>query len=96
MKKTRKKYTLGFKTLAASMSIHCGKVLDVARELNISKNTLQHWKKLYKEGKFSSKKNPSSDFDKNELLRMRRQIKELQMECAILKKAQSIFSKNGG
>lgn len=43
MKKTRNKHTLGFKILAASMSIHCGKVLEVARELNISADTLQHW-----------------------------------------------------
>ncbi|MFW0739429.1 transposase [Flavobacterium sp. T12S277] len=96
MKKTRKKYTLGFKILTTSMSIHSGKVLEMARELNISVDTLQHWKKLYKDGKFASKKPPASDFDKKELIKMRRQIKELQTECAILKKAQNIFSKNGG
>lgn len=96
MKKTRKKYTLGFKILAASMSIHCGKVLEVARELNISPDTLQHWKKLYRNGKFGAKKQTSNDPDKKEFMKMRKQIKELQTECAILKKAQDIFSKNGG
>lgn len=96
MKKTRNKHTLGFKILLASMSVHCGKVLEVARELNISADTLQHWKKLYKDVKFGAKKQISDDPDKKELMKMRKQIKELQTECAILKKAQDIFSKNGG
>ncbi|WP_263361318.1 transposase [Flavobacterium collinsii] len=96
MKKTRKKNTLGFKILAASMSINCGKVLEVAKELNISVDSLQHWKKLYKDGKFVAKKTSVSALDQKELLKMRKQIKELQTECAILKKAQDIFSKNGG
>lgn len=96
MKKTRKKYTSGFKVLAASMSINCGRALDVARKLIISTDTLQHWKKLYKYGKFDGKKKPSGDPDKKELMKMSKQIKELQTECAILKKAQDIFSKNGG
>lgn len=96
MKKTRKKYTLEFKILTASKSIQSGKVLEMARELNISADTLQHWKKFYKDGSFAAQMHPSCDFDKKERITMRRQIKELQTECAILKKAQNIFSKNGG
>jgi len=37
------------------MSIPCGRVSDVVRELDISTSTLQHWKKLYKEGRFTIK-----------------------------------------
>lgn len=96
MKKTRKKYTLEFKILTASRSIQSGKVLEMARDLNISVNTLQHWKKLYTDGSFAAQMHPFYDFDKKERVNMRRQIKELQTECAILKKAQNIFSKNGG
>ncbi|MCC9020702.1 MULTISPECIES: transposase [Flavobacterium] len=77
MKKTRKKYTLGFKILAASMSIHCERVLDVAQNLNISIDKLQHWKKLYKDGKFAAKKPFISALDQKELLKIGKQIKEL-------------------
>ncbi|WP_443135191.1 transposase [Flavobacterium sp. KACC 22763] len=58
MTNTRRTFTLGFKILAAAKSIHCGRVCDVARELNISPSTLQHWKKLYQEGGFTAKKRP--------------------------------------
>jgi transposase-like protein len=93
MKNTRKTFTLGFKILAASMSIHCGRVCDVARELNISTSNLQHWKKLYQEGRFTIKKTSSEISHKNELQKL---IKELEIERDILKKAQNIFSKSGG
>ncbi|WP_246074240.1 transposase [Flavobacterium daemonense] len=56
MKNTRRNFTLDFKILAATMSIHCGRVRDVARELNISKSALQYWKKIYQEGRFTIKK----------------------------------------
>jgi len=78
------------------MSIHCGRVSDVARELNISTSTLHHWKKLYQEGRFTAKKSPAEISHKNELMKLRKQIKELEIERDILKKAQNIFSRSGG
>lgn len=96
MKNTRRTFTLSFKILVASMSIHCGRVGDVARELNISTSTLQHWKKLYLEDRFTIKKTSAEISHKNELQKLRKQIKELEIERDILKKAQNIFSKSGG
>ncbi|MFH7018689.1 transposase [Flavobacterium sp. FlaQc-47] len=87
MKNTRRTFTLGFKILAATMSIHCGRVCDVTRELDISTSTLQHWKKLYQEGEFTTKNAPAEISHKNELLKLRKQIKELEIERDILKKA---------
>ena len=96
MKNKRRTFTLGFKILAATMSIHCGRVSDVAKELDISTSTLQHWKKIYQQGRFSIKKTSSEISHKNELLKLRKQIKELEIERDILKKAQNIFSRSGG
>jgi len=96
MKNTRRTFTLGFKILAASMSIHCGRVCDVARELNISTSNLQHWKKLYQEGRFNIKKTSAEITHKNELQKLRKQIKELEIERDILKKVQNIFSRSDG
>ncbi|MNR59176.1 Transposase [compost metagenome] len=78
------------------MSIHYGRVCDVARELNISTNTLQHWKRLYQEGMFTIKKTSTEVSHKNEIVKLRKQIKELEIERDILKKAQNIFSKSDG
>ncbi|WP_243839329.1 transposase [Flavobacterium sp. S87F.05.LMB.W.Kidney.N] len=96
MENTRTTFTLDFKIVAASMSIHCGRVCDVARELNIITSNLQHWKKLYQEGRFTIKKTSSEISHKNELQNLRKLIKELEMERHILKKAQNIFSRSGG
>ncbi|WP_281865127.1 transposase [Flavobacterium sp. GSB-24] len=95
MKNKRRTFTLGFKILAASMSIHCKRVCDVAGELNISARTLQHWKKLYQEGRFTIKKTSNEIYHKNELQKLRKQIKELEIERDIIKKAQNIFSGSG-
>ncbi|KAF2326703.1 transposase [Flavobacterium sp. GN10] len=96
MKTTRRTFTLGFKILAATMSSHCGRVFEVARELDISTSTLQHWKKCYKEGRYNIKKTSAEISLKNELVKLRKRIKELEIERDILEKAQNIFSKSGG
>jgi|GEM_PF-533999 len=96
MKKARTSYNLEFKISAAKMSIHCGSIANVADELNISRNTLEHWRKAYKDGRLTLKRSAGTEEAKNEILRLRMQIKELRIERDILKKALSIFSKKDG
>nr|WP_315158865.1 transposase [uncultured Flavobacterium sp.] len=94
MKKARNSYSLEFKISAAKMSIHCGSIVNVANELKISRHTLEHWRKSYKDGKLTLKRSAASDAAKNEFSKLRKQIRELKIERDILKKALSIFSKN--
>lgn len=94
MKKTRKTYSLEFKLRAVSLSEERGSVLHVAQELGIGKESLQQWKKLYREGKLIQQKQSSSDVTRDELVRLRKELEEVKLERDILKKAVSIFSKS--
>ena len=94
MKKTRKTYSLEFKLRAVSLSEERGSVLHVAQDLGIGKESLQQWKKLYREGKLIQQKQSSSDVTRDELVRLRKELEEVKLERDILKKAVSIFSKS--
>lgn len=95
MEKVRKKYSLEFKISSVDMSIKCGRIIDVAQELGISENTLSHWKKLHKDGKLTSSKLTATDITKEDLLKLRKEIKNIKLERDILKKELSIFCKKG-
>lgn len=53
METTRKRWSLEFKICAVTISNQYKSVHLVAQELDVSKNSLQHWKKLYKDGKLT-------------------------------------------
>jgi transposase-like protein len=76
METVRKKHSLEFKISSVNMSIKCGSVIDVARELGISKHNLFHWKKLYKDGKLTSTKLSTSAITKEDLLKLRKEVKK--------------------
>lgn len=71
-------------------------VAQVARELDISANTLHGWIKQYK------KQNPSQfsqeigldSLDERDLRELQKRIRDLEEENAILKKAMHIFAKD--
>jgi transposase len=70
-------------------------VAEVARELDLSPNTLHGW--MSKFGKHGDNAFPGSGKLHNEdeeLRRLRREIMELKEENAILKKAAAYFAKN--
>lgn len=99
MIKIRKNYSLEFKIGEVSLSEQRGNVSLVAQELGICKESLVNWRKLHKEGKLSKEKQISSDPIRpirEELLRLRKELKETKLECDILKKVVGIFSKRDG
>lgn len=94
MNKERTVYSQEFKLKAVELSISRGEVLSVARELNINKDTLRHWKAAYNEGTLGSngheirKRSPEQE----EISRLRKALYESNLERDILKKAVAIFS----
>ena len=66
-------------------------VAQVARELGVNANTLYGWIEKYKVK--PEKPDGAVEDPATENRRLRRELKRAQLECEILKKAVSIFSK---
>ncbi len=94
-KKPRRKYNRDFKLDAVKLVVEQGRgVWEVADGLGISDSLLHRWKaKFLEEGEVAfpghGKLNPHED----ELRRLRKELKEAQMERDILKKATAYFAK---
>ena len=89
----RKNHSREFKMEAVKMTRQPGRtVAEVARELNIRENDLHTWKKLINERgdqAFPGRGRKSQD----ELPQLKREVKKLREENAILKKAAIFFAK---
>lgn len=99
MSRERKTYDKKFKLMSVELSNKRSDLVVLAKELDISPALLYRWRKEYLA-------QPDSSFPGNgkvvlneaeqELARLKKDFKELQMERDILKKAVSIFSRNDG
>lgn len=69
---------------------------EVAEDLGIKVDLVRRWKReynQYEEGSFSGHGNANLTDDQKEIARLKKELKEVQVEREILKKAISIFSK---
>jgi transposase len=95
MTQKRKHYSNQFKVDAVKLVTEEGyKVSEAARNLGIHHSSLRRWKRELKDNgnqAFPGKGNLSSE--KEELYRLRKEVKKLRMEREILKKAAAFFAK---
>ena len=87
----RKSFTEEFKREAVRLAKERGNIRATARDLGISDNTLQNWKKQLEqtpEHAFPGNGNPRD----KELAQMQRELRRLKEENDILKKAVGIFT----
>jgi len=90
-KRTRRKYTEDFKREAVALVTEQGyKVSEAARSLDIGENLLRRWKREFEKGVAGSRL--TSD-EREELKRLRKEVRMLRMEKEILKKASQYFAK---
>jgi len=90
-KRTRRKYTEDFKREAVALVTEQGyKVSEAARSLEIGDNLLRRWKREFEEEAAGSRL--TSD-EREELKRLRKEVRMLRMEKEILKKASQYFAK---
>ena len=87
-----KRYTEEFKKQIVEL-INNGKVPgDIVKEYNISRSTIHKWVSDYGRSKSFKAKDNRSD-DENELIKLRKDNKELKMENDILKQAALIMGR---
>ena len=89
--KRRRKYTEDFKRDAVSLVTEQGYTLtEAARSLDINSNLLGRWKHRFEEE--SSGISLNAD-EREELKRLRKEVRTLRMEKEVLKKASQFFAK---
>tara|TARA_B100000700_G_scaffold293469_1_gene354475 strand:+ start:333 stop:668 length:336 start_codon:yes stop_codon:yes gene_type:complete len=97
MKRKPKHYTLEFKQKAVELSYAKGSVAQVCEDLDILPAVLYRWRKEQKDyGKnsFPGRGKPKMTDEQKEIARLKKQLKDAELERDILKKAIGIFSKS--
>ena len=85
------RYSTEFKIKAVELSKLRENVNTVASELNITYETLQRWRKAYDDGKFEEGA-PKYSLEQEEIMRLKRLLRDVTEERDILKKVVGIFS----
>jgi transposase len=99
MKKERRHYDKEFKQMAVELCYAGKPPKEVAGELGIATDLVRRWRREYEqynEGSFSGKGNANLTTDQKEIVRLKKELKDAQIERDILKKAVSIFSRSDG
>ena len=96
MKRERRHFDKEFKQMAVKL-VYTGKSTnEVAEELGIRSEIVRRWKREFEQygsGSFSGHGNVNMTSEQKEIARLKKELKDAQIERDILKKAISIFSK---
>ncbi len=96
MDKSRRKFDKEFKLMAVNLCLSGKATREVAEDLGITVDLLNRWKRehrRFKEGSFSGHGNMNMTDEQKEIAKLKKELREAQLERDILKKAISIFSK---
>src|SRR5680860_1272836 len=92
MGNTRREFTPEYKDEAVKLVISTGRpVAKVARELGVKEQTLGRWVNLYR-ARHEAGEGGLSETERVELARLRKEVSELKMDRAFLKKASLFFA----
>ena len=94
MKSSRKKYSAEFKIWAVKTCIEHKSVRLAATKLRVSKNGLQHWKNLFREGKLTHYERSGPYSDRKETARLQKELKNITLERDILKEGAGILHRD--
>jgi transposase len=90
------KYEKEFKVMISDLYLSGRKTQELSKEYNLNANMILRWVQEYKQstGSFPGKGNAILTDQEKELVQLRKQLADVQMERDILKKAVGIFSKS--
>ena len=98
MKTERRKYEKSFKIMAVEL-VNSGKSKrEISTDLGIRQELLARWCREFNAnatGSFSGNGRPNLTPEQKEILELKKALRDAELERDILKKAVSIFSKNG-
>ena len=90
-KRKRRKYTEDFKREAVALVTEQGySVAEAARSLEVGENQIRRWRQKFEQ---ESAERQLTATEREELERLRKEIRQLRMEKEILKKASAYFAK---
>ena len=94
---TRRQFSADFKAGAVGLVLEEGKTMSqVARDLGIHLSALSRWVEQARADKGQSSRGTTPTSEREELTRLRREVRELKLERDILKKAAAFFAKQNG
>jgi transposase-like protein len=95
-KKRRRRFSREFKLEAVKLVKESGvAVAQAARDLDVYETSLRRWIRQYEIDHGEGPEGALSSAEKEELRRLRREVRTLKMEREILKKATAFFAKEG-
>jgi len=93
-KRKRRNFTDEFKTETVRLIRETGKTVgEIARDLDLTETAVRHWVKQAEIDEGRGAHGELTTSEREELQRLRRENKQLQMEREILKKAAAFFAK---
>lgn len=99
MVKRRRKYDKEFKLMAVELMETDKSVQEISKDLDVKKDLLYQWRReFFKKGEsgFTGKGNKHLTPQEEEIARLKKELREAELERDILKKAVNIFSKSDG
>jgi transposase len=96
MSSTRRTYTREFKIDAAKLSYNSEKsVEEIAASLGVSQSSLHRWRQEYRDDPDQAFPGSGQQKERDaEVARLKKELKQAQMENEILKKAAAIFTRS--
>ena len=94
-KRTRRNFTDEFKAGAVRLVLEEGKtVAAAARDLGLTESSLRNWVERARADRGTGKPGVLTTTERDELTRLRKEVRELRMERDVLKKATAFFAKD--
>jgi transposase-like protein len=93
-RRKRRAFTPEFKAETVRLVVEGGRsIADVARDLDLTESALRQWVHQAQVDRGQGKPGELTSAEREELQRLRREVKELRMDREILKKAAAFFAK---